>query len=161
MIDADGLNALAQMDEEILQRRSAPTILTPHPKELERISGVPMEEILRDPVGVAESYARRCGVILLLKGPCTVVTDGENTYLVDRGCSGMATAGSGDVLSGVLTGLLGYGEPSAKTMACGAYLTGLAGEMAERDVGSVSMLASDTVAHLPQAIKAIMEGSNN
>jgi len=157
LIDADGLNTLSKMDAEKLRHRSAPTILTPHPKELERLSGISVAQICSDPVGVAEDYARRNGVILLLKGACTVVTDGENTYLVNRGCAGMATAGSGDVLSGVLTGLLGYAEPTAKTVACGAYLTGLAGELAEQAGTPISMLASDTVAQLPGAIKLIMK----
>ena len=89
------------------------------------------------------------------EGTCTVVTDGDETYLVNRGCAGMATAGSGDVLSGILAGLLGYALPTPLTVACGAYLAGLAGELAERDVNPISMLASDTVAHISKAITEI------
>ena len=156
VIDADGLNTLAEMERSWIRRAAGRLILTPHPKELERLSGLTVQQILEDPVTAAEGYAGENGVILLLKGPCTVVTDGSKTYLVDRGCAGMATAGSGDVLSGVLAGLLGASEPTAKTVACGAYLTGLAGELAERDVNAVSMLASDTVAHLPMAVSMLM-----
>ena len=158
VIDADGLNTLAKMDRSILRRTACRVLLTPHPKEMERLSGVPMTEILRDPIGVAERYAKEHGVTVLLKGATTVVTDGETTYLVDRGCAGMATAGSGDVLSGILAGLLGYAPQTPLTAACGAFVAGLAGELAERAVNPISMIASDTVAKIGEAITQIMEG---
>ncbi len=158
VIDADGLNTLAKMDRSILRRTACRVLLTPHPKEMERLSGVPVAEILRDPVGVAEQYAREYGVTVLLKGATTVVTDGKITYLVDRGCAGMATAGSGDVLSGILAGLLGHAPLTSLTAACGAFVAGLAGEVAERAVNPVSMLASDTVAQIGTAITQILEG---
>ena len=131
-------------------------ILTPHPKEMERLCGIPVEEILRDPIRCAEEFARAHGVILLLKGPCTVVTDGEKTYLVNRGCAGMATAGSGDVLSGILAGLLGYAEASPLTVAAGAYLAGRAGELAEQESNAFSMTAGDTVRCIPKALSEIL-----
>ncbi|MBR7097885.1 MAG: NAD(P)H-hydrate dehydratase, partial [Clostridia bacterium] len=155
VIDADGLNTLAKMEKTILSETKCTVILTPHPKEMERLSGIPIAEIHKNPVAFAETFAKKYGVCLLLKGTCTVVTDGEETYLVNRGCAGMATAGSGDVLSGVLAGLLGYAPPTPLTVACGAYIAGLAGELAERDSNSVSMLASDTVAHIGEAISRI------
>ena len=158
VIDADGLNTLAKMDQTILHRTACRVLLTPHPKEMERLSGVPVAEILRDPIGVAERYAREYGVTVLLKGATTVVTDGETTYLVDRGCAGMATAGSGDVLSGILAGLLGYAPQTPLTAACGAFVAGLAGELAERAVNPISMIASDTVTHIGEAITKILEG---
>ena len=96
------------------------------------------------------------GICLLLKGSTTVVTDGETTYLVDRGCAGMATAGSGDVLAGVLAGLLGFAPVSPLTVACGAYVAGRAGEIAQGRVNSVSMLASDTVAGIADAVGEIL-----
>lgn len=157
VIDADGLNTLATMDLSILTNTRCKVVLTPHPKEMERLSGVPVAEIAQNPIDVAEKFAKTYGVIVLLKGTCTVVTDGETTYLVDRGCAGMATAGSGDVLSGILAGLLGYAPCEALTVACGAYIAGLAGELAERDVNPISMLASDTVAHIGQAIKSMLK----
>lgn len=153
VIDADGLNTLAQMGTEVLAKTRCRVVLTPHPKEMERISGIPVSSLLQDPVGHAERFAREHGVILLLKGTCTVVTDGRVTYLCNRGCAGMATAGSGDVLSGVLVGLLGYAPCDALTVACGAHLTGLAGELAERRIGAISQLASDTVGQIAEAIR--------
>ena len=155
VMDADGLNTLAEMDKALLKQTKCKVILTPHPKEMERLSGISIAEIRKNPVGVAEAFAKEYGVCLLLKGTCTVVTDGDETYLVNRGCAGMATAGSGDVLSGILAGLLGYALPTPLTVACGAYLAGLAGELAERDVNPISMLASDTVAHISKAITEI------
>lgn len=156
VIDADGLNTLAEMDLSLLRQTKCKVVLTPHLKEMERLSGVSIAEIRKDPIRVAEEFAKAYGVILLLKGTCTVVTDGEETYLVNRGCAGMATAGSGDVLSGVLAGLLGYAPCDALTVACGAYIAGLAGELAEKDVNPISMTASDTVAHIGQAISKMI-----
>ena len=156
VIDADGLNTLAEMDSSLLKHTRAKVFLTPHPKEFERLSGFSVKEILQNPVSLARQYASNLGVCVLLKGACTVVTDGEESYLVDRGCAGMATAGSGDVLSGILAGLLGYAPANALTIACGAYLAGLAGELAEADSNAISMMASDTVRHLPKAISMMM-----
>ena len=156
VIDADGLNTLGEMDASLLKKTHAKVILTPHPKEFERLSGYSVKEILQNPVPLAQRYASQMGVCVLLKGACTVVTDGESTYLVDRGCAGMATAGSGDVLSGILAGLLGYAPSNALTVACGAYLAGVAGELAEADSNAISMTASDTVRHLPKAISMMM-----
>ncbi len=99
-------------------------------------------------------------MILLLKGSTTIVTDGGDVLLVSRGCPGMATAGSGDVLSGVLAGLLGWSACTPLTAACGAYLAGLAGELAQAEKGDISMVASDTAAMLPEAIRIIREGKS-
>lgn len=157
LIDADGLNTLAGLDRSLLKETKARVILTPHLKEMERISRIPLAEIKHNPVEIAEHFAKENGVILLLKGACTVITDGTTTYLVNRGCAGMATAGSGDILSGVLAGLLGFNAATPLTVACGAFLAGLAGELAEREVGQISMLASDTVSHIPSAIRLALE----
>ena len=107
IIDADGLNTLAKLDSNLLRNTSAKVVLTPHLKEFERISGVKIEALQQDPVKYACAYAKEYGVCVLLKGASTIVTDGAESYLIDRGCSGMATAGSGDVLSGVLVGMMG------------------------------------------------------
>lgn len=155
LLDADALNTLAGMDRSILRRASGRVILTPHPKEFERLSGYPVAEILSDPVGKARAFAAEYGVTVLLKGAATVVTDGREVYLSDRGSAGMATAGSGDVLSGVLAGLFGYLPPSALTAACGAFLAGLAGELAQGEQTAVGMVASDTVRAIPRALSEI------
>lgn len=162
LIDADGLNALSRMGEEgqrLLRNTAARVVLTPHPKEFERISGVAIADMLTDPVRYAREYAASCGATVLLKGTATVITDGAETYIVDRGCPGMATAGSGDVLSGILAGLLGYHDPTPGTIACGAFIAGLAGEMAQAASNPISQTAGDTASKIPAAITEIMRAS--
>ena len=155
IIDADGLNALAKMDKSTLNRTKCKVILTPHLKEFERISGYSLEDIKNNPQELAIKFAKEYNAILLLKGHTTTVTDGETTYLVKRGCAGMATAGSGDVLSGMLVGLLGYNEPNVLTVAAGSYLAGLAAELSQKDLNDISMRASDTISKIPEAINDI------
>ena len=161
VIDADALNCLSENDLQILKNTRCRVVLTPHAKEMERLCGQTVAEIVQDPIGVAERFAREYGVVLLLKGATTVVSDGNQTYLVDRGCAGMATAGSGDVLSGVLAGLLGYSACDALTVACGAYLAGRAGELAQDAVNPISMTASDTVAQLGRAVSEVLAATKN
>ena len=155
IIDADGLNTLARMDLNILKKAKNKIILTPHLKEFERISKNSIEKIKEKPIELAIEFAKKYNVILLLKGSTTIVTDGDETFLVKRGCAGMATAGSGDVLSGILVGILGYNEPSIKIVAAGAYLAGVSGELAQEKYTDISMKVSDTIEMIPEAIKKI------
>ena len=155
VIDADGLNTISKMNMDILRNTKCKVILTPHLKEFERLSKIKIEDIKQDEINIAKDFAKKHNVILLLKGPTTVVTNGDEVYLVKRGCAGMATAGSGDVLSGILVGLLGYNEPDILTVTAGAYLNGLAGEIAQEKYTDISMIASDTAKCLPEAIKMI------
>lgn len=143
------------MNLDILLKAKCKVILTPHLKEFERLSKISIEVIKRDSIEIAKSFAKKYHVILLLKGSTTIVTDDTTTYLVKRGCPGMATAGSGDVLSGVLVGMLGYHEPNAKIVAAGSYLAGMAGELAQKKYTDISMKASDTIEMIPEAIKNI------
>ena len=158
IIDADGLNMLSEMDRKYFKNASCRMILTPHPKEFERLSGIKIEEFSKDPIRAAKEYAASIGAILLLKGTTTIITDGTTVYLVDRGSNGMATAGSGDVLSGILAGICGYvsDEDLLLGVAAGAYLNGLAGELAARDIPPVSMISGDTVKHIPEAVRTIL-----
>lgn len=159
IVDADGLNVLSELSLTGFRNASCRLILTPHLKEFERLSGKSIDEVRANPVSAAKEYARASGAIVLLKGPTTVVTDGETVYLVDRGCPGMATAGSGDVLSGILAGICGFvpDDELLLGVAAGAYLNGLAGELAEAEIPAVSMLSGDTAAHIPAAVKRIIE----
>ena len=157
VIDADGLNILSKMDKNILNTTRCKVILTPHLKEFERLSGFSINEIEKDKSNLTKKFAKKYNVILLLKGPITLITDGSQIIEVNRGCPGMATAGSGDVLSGILVGLLGYNAPSVLTIAAGAYIAGLAGEFAQKEINDISMIASDTVHHIPEAINKIRE----
>ena len=157
IIDADGLNTLSTMDLNLLKAAKAPIILTPHLMEFSRLSGVSIKEIEADPITHAKAFAKEYGIILLLKGCCTIVTDGGVVYLSNRGSAGMATAGSGDVLSGILAGLCGYLVPDAFTVAAGAYLAGVAGELAEEKGNAVSMVASDTVKEIANAVRILSD----
>lgn len=158
IVDADELNSLSKDIELLSDRKCGSLVLTPHVKEFSRLSGYSVEEILSDPVGKAKAFALRYDVTVLLKGTGTVVTDGKEVYLVAAGCAGMATAGSGDVLSGILAGLSGYNIPfNAEKVACGAYVNGLAGEMAQEKTNPVSMTASDTVNALADAVSEILK----
>ena len=153
VLDADGLNALARLPRELLRESGARIVLTPHPLEFARISGRPLEAVLDDPIGCAREYAEETGTVVLLKGPTTVVTDGERVLLSDRGCPGMATAGSGDVLSGILASLCGAGgEDLLLTVAAAAYINGYAGELAERESCAAAMTAGDTARAVKQAV---------
>lgn len=155
VIDADGLNTLSKMDDEILINTKCKVILTPHLKEFERLSKINFEDIKKNAIKFAKKYAKEHKVILLLKGHTTIVTDAIDTYLINKGGAGMATAGSGDVLSGIIVGMLGSFEPTVKLISACAYINGLAGEIAERTYTDIAMRAHDTIECIPEAIKAI------
>lgn len=216
IIDADGLNVLAKMragsdgsaaaaemcagDSEKLSKRTVPNdnilknsraqvVITPHLKEFSRLTGLTVDEIEKNPRGEAEKFAAENDIIVLLKGHTTYVTDGEKTYEIEKGCPGMATAGSGDVLSGILAAMCGCAAERVKRGACaeedgqcdaihenasdeeltgvnilkseilkavagGAYINGVAGEIAQNTQIAATMTAGDTAASVKQAILA-------
>lgn len=155
LIDADGLNILSQMDLNILLQAKGKIILTPHLKEFSRLTNKSIDEIKQNSLNLAKDFAKKYNIILLLKGPTTIITDGNLTYLSKKGCPGMATAGSGDVLSGIIIGMLGYQEPNLLTIAASAFLAGLAGELAQEKYTDIATKASDTIEFIPNAIKYI------
>ena len=159
IVDADGLTLLSRMEKGRIAAAAPALVLTPHIREFSRLTHRETDEILNDPVAAAEEYARENRVILLLKGAATIVTDGNTTYLVDAGCAGMATAGSGDVLSGVLSAVLANSPDLLLGTAAAAWINGKAGELAQREAGSVSMIASDTVRAIPKVVKALEKGN--
>ena len=163
IIDADGLNALAKYGMEILKETKCNVVLTPHPKEMERLSGTGVEDILSNPVNTALSFAKEYSCTVLLKGSGAVVSDGNYVYISDTGCSGMATAGSGDVLCGILLGILSQVPENISitlAVASGAFINGLAGEIAEKDTNPVSMTSCDTVRAISTAISQILKKIN-
>ena len=155
IVDADGLTLLSRMDREKIRNAACTLVLTPHVKEFSRLTGLSVSEIQNSPLPAAEAYAKENRVILLLKGPATVITDGETTYLTDTGCAGMATAGSGDVLSGILAAILGFAPDPLFGTAAAAWINGKAGELAQQKYGSVSMVAGDTIASIAEAIRSV------
>lgn len=161
IIDADALTLLSKMPADAIKNSPCKIVLTPHNMEFSRLSGHTVEEILDSPVALAREYAEKTGATLLLKGPSTVITDGKDVYFCDRGCPGMATAGSGDVLSGILAAVCGYNKNTVLAAYGAAYVNGLAGELAQEENGAVSMTAGDTVRHIPEAVRKITEDGND
>ncbi len=152
VIDADGLNALAE-DIDILKERQIPIVLTPHPGEMARLTGQSTEEIQSDRIHYAVHYAREWGATVVLKGNKTVIAapNGE-TYINITGNPGMATAGSGDVLCGIITGLISQGINPVNASVAGVYLHGLSGDHAAGIKGQRGLIAGDLLEALPLVI---------
>lgn len=148
VLDADGINVM-NAHKDILRDRTSPTILTPHAGEFQRFGGILAEERAAS----AAAMARNLGVIVLLKGHETVITDGKRCYRNPTGNPGMATGGSGDVLAGIITSLLGQGIPPLEAAACGAWLHGAAGDICAKEIGQNGMLPSDMLRVLPRLLK--------
>ncbi len=148
VLDADGINVL-QGETELLRSRSGPTVLTPHDVEFTRLGGVLTGERRES----AADLARRLGCTVLLKGHRTVITDGSCCYENRTGNPGMAVGGSGDLLAGILTGLIGQGIPPLEAAACAAWLHGRAGDLCAEQIGQYGMLPSDMLTVLPGLLK--------
>lgn len=156
VLDADGLNALAQ-DLTILDGRLAQLILTPHPGEMARLLGISTREVQEDRIAHASSFAAHHHLDIALKGWGTIVAtpDGEIWYN-PTGNSNMATAGSGDVLAGVIGALLAQGLSRKWALICGVYLHGLSGELASLEVGGLGITATDILQTLPKARRKVL-----
>lgn len=150
VLDADALNAFRGRNEEFLGREQT-TILTPHPGELARLTKLTTRDIQADRENIALDFARSHQSIVVLKGHGTVVTDGQRIYINPTGNAGMATGGSGDVLTGVIAGLLAQGLDPYESAKTGVFVHGLAGDLAARETGELSLIATDILARLPQA----------
>lgn len=154
VLDGDALYALCHLKETLAGRR-APVLITPHPAEFARLAGVSVQEVLTAPLRLAKKFAADCKCIVLLKGSASIATDGKTSYIINRGSAGMATAGSGDVLTGLITGLCGYSDDILLNAACGAYTAGIAGELAASRYGDISMTSADTLNCIPEAVMQI------
>lgn len=158
VLDADGLNAFAGRPEE-LKEREAPTILTPHPGEAARLLGLPGgREVQRDREGAARALASSTGAVVVLKGAGTLVCEGARLERNATGNPGMATGGSGDVLTGICTGLLAQGMPAFDAARLAVWAHGRAGDLAAAEGSRAGLIASDLVSHLPR-VWAEREGS--
>lgn len=154
IIDADGLNALAPWPNDLKGSDELPIILTPHPGEMARLIGKQSADVEADRIGVAREFATKHHVIVVLKGSRSLIAapDGE-VYVNPTGNAGMATAGSGDVLTGLIAGLLAQSpEDTLDATITAVYLHGLAGDIAASKLGMRSLLASDIIAHLSEVI---------
>lgn len=148
VLDADGINVLKE-HKDILRGRTAPTILTPHTAEFRRICPDHTDKRIVDAATFAEEY----GVILLLKGHRTIITNGRTTYVNLTGNPGMAVGGSGDVLAGMIVSLIGQGIDPLEATAAAAWLHGAAGDVCAEELGQYAMLPSDMLRVLPRLLK--------
>ena len=151
VLDADGINALSRHMDRV-QSVSAPLILTPHDGELARLGCVPGQA---ERIDAAKDFAAKLGVTLLLKGYRTIVTDGAETWINTTGNPGMATGGSGDVLSGILVSLLGRGIDPVRAAAAAAWIHGAAGDLAAAETGETSLLPGDLIDALCKIIREL------
>jgi NAD(P)H-hydrate epimerase len=152
-IDADGLNILAKMEDWSKQLPPG-SILTPHPGEMARLTGYSTKEVQADRVAVAQAQATAWEQVVVLKGAHTVVAAPDRRVAVEPFANpGLATAGTGDVLAGAIVALRAQGLGAFESAAAGAYLHGLAGELARQAIGTAGMVAGDVLAYLPQALR--------
>ncbi len=151
VLDADGLNLLAG-SPGLRKKWAGPVVLTPHPGEASRLLGTGTTEIVADRIGAAVELAKRYAAVAVLKGAPTIIADeGRRAALCPLGNPGMASGGTGDVLTGVIAGLLGQGLMPYSAACFGVYLHSLAADLAALDLGEWSLLAGDILNYLPVA----------
>jgi NAD(P)H-hydrate epimerase len=152
VVDADGLNAIAQ-DVRVLADLKAPVVLTPHAGELAKLSGIEIPRKAEERISAVTELARRCAVVCVLKGSPTLVADPQGKLFINTtGNPGMATAGAGDVLTGVIAGLMAQGLSPLDAARLGVYLHGLAGDVAREKRGEWGLVAGDLVEDIGEAI---------
>ncbi|MBI1920543.1 MAG: NAD(P)H-hydrate dehydratase [Geobacter sp.] len=160
VIDADGLNAIAENVEVLKRKRSSALVLTPHPGEMARLSGMTIAEIERDRLAAAADFAGRFGVFLILKGAGTVVATPDGAISINAsGNPGMASGGMGDVLTGVIVSLLGQGYQPVDACRLGVYIHGYAADLVASEKGEIGMSAVDVQERLPYAFKKLAIGN--
>jgi hydroxyethylthiazole kinase-like uncharacterized protein yjeF len=153
ILDGDGITAVAD-HTEILKKREHPTVLTPHPGEMSRISHTPVTEITCDRIGHLRELSRALGAPVLMKGAHTLIGFQDGRIFINMsGNSGMATAGSGDTLTGTIAAMYGLGLPLGDAVKTGVFVHGLAGDLAASETGEDGITARDILDRLPEAIK--------
>jgi NAD(P)H-hydrate epimerase len=155
IVDADGLNALSK-NPTPLKTTAADVVITPHPGELSRLTGQSIADIRGDPIRAAREAAAEFGATVVLKGaPAVIATKAGRVYVNATGNAGMATGGSGDVLTGIIVGLIGQGLTPEEAAWSGVFLHGSVGDLARDQKGEPGMIAGDIVACIPEALRKI------
>ena len=155
VVDADGLNALARLPAESWRNRPHPAVLTPHPGEFARLCDQTADAVRDRREELAVRYAADQQVILVLKGHRTIVTDGQRVYRNETGNPGMATGGTGDVLTGLIAALIGQKLDPFAAAVLGVWVHGRSGDLAAAEVGQTALIATDLLAHLPAALREV------
>lgn len=152
VLDADGINCIAK-NPSILQKRLGHTVITPHPGEMARLLNISIDKLQKNRLEYSKAFSNKHKVITVLKGHKTIVTNGKDVYINPTGNPGMATAGSGDVLTGIIASLIGQGLEEFKAAKLGVYIHGLAGDLSKLEKGEYGVIARDLVENIPLAIK--------
>jgi NAD(P)H-hydrate epimerase len=155
VLDADGLNIAAEHQLLTAHDKASRLVLTPHPGEFARLSGLSISDINSRREQVAVNFAKQCQAVVVLKGAGTVVTDGEQVFTNTTGNPGMATGGTGDVLTGLLAAQLAQGLSPFDAACLAVHVHGLAGDLAAEQLSQRGMIASDLLTFLPQAWKQL------
>jgi NAD(P)H-hydrate epimerase len=155
-VDADGLNSLARLDS--WWKHGGHLILTPHPGEMSRLTGLPVADIQSNRLEVCRRFAGTWGQVVILKGAGTIIASPDGRVSINpTGGPNLATAGAGDVLSGIIGGLLAQGLPPWEAAVSGVYWHGLAGDILRREHGDAGTLAGDLPPVLPRARRKILQ----
>ncbi len=155
VLDADGINAFAG-EAGLLGRRRGPLVVTPHPGEMGRLLGIPTRQVQSRRVPLAREFARRHRCVLILKGHRTLIaTPSGRVHVSPTGNPGMATGGSGDILTGLLAGLIAQGIEVEAAAKLGVYLHGRAGDLAAAEIGEMPLIARDILARFPKALATL------
>jgi len=158
VLDADGLNAFEGQTDK-LNGRCRELVITPHPGEMARLTGLSTPEVQRDRIGIARKFAAEHELIVVLKGNRTLVAHpGGEVWVNTTGNPGMATGGTGDVLTGMVAGMIAQNPARVLEAVTGAaYLHGLAGDVAGESIGEQSLVATDLIRALPEAMRRVRE----
>jgi hydroxyethylthiazole kinase-like uncharacterized protein yjeF len=157
VVDADGLNAVSEDVSVLLRKKSGDVILTPHPGEMSRLSGVSIVDIETDRIAAATRFAEKFGVYLILKGARTVIVAPDGRVAINgSGNPGMASGGMGDVLTGIVVSLLGQRYPAFDACILGVFLHGLAADLVAEEKGETGISATDVQERLPWALKKLI-----
>lgn len=154
ILDADGINSAA-VETRMLEERRHPTVITPHPGELGRLLGKKAGEVQSSRIDSAMEASGRFGCTVVLKGANTIIAESGGVYINPLALPGLATAGSGDVLTGCVAALCAQGMNMLEASTCGVYIHGKAAELAAHLVGPIGMVAGDVVSHLPLALAGL------
>jgi len=156
IVDADGINALEEKPS-VLHEAQCPIVLTPHPGEMARLIGTSIKEVQDDRIGVARKFAREYGVVLVLKGARTIIAEpNENIYINSTGNPGMASGGIGDVLTGMIAGLVAQGYTISEASRLGVFLHGYIADKITEQRGEVGLIATDIIDRIPLTLKEVM-----